>query len=98
MNRTYRLFGTSTSQLKEMSFWFVAIEDKSIEEAWTLLGDFSGIKNVANYVARIGLYFSTSRQTAVKRFKKNIFILLFFNRFHFDMLINCHQVCNSLQQ
>jgi hypothetical protein len=40
MERTYRLFGTSTSQLKEISFWFVAIEDKPIEEAWKILGDF----------------------------------------------------------
>jgi hypothetical protein len=65
LGKTYRLFGTSTSQLKEMSFWFVALQDISIEEAWRFLGDFSGIKNVANYVARIGLYFSTSQETQV---------------------------------
>ncbi|CAF1143464.1 unnamed protein product [Didymodactylos carnosus] len=65
MGRTYRLFGTSSSQLKEMSFWFAAIENRSIEQAWQDLGDFSEIKNVANYVARIGLYFSTSRETEI---------------------------------
>ncbi|CAF4406086.1 unnamed protein product, partial [Rotaria sp. Silwood2] len=65
MGRTYRLFGTSTSQLKEMSFWFVAIEDRPIEKAWEEFGNFSSIKNVANYVARIGLYFSTSHETGV---------------------------------
>ncbi|CAF1024519.1 unnamed protein product [Adineta steineri] len=66
MNKTYRLFGTSTSQLKEMSFWFLAnSENKSIEELWRVLGDFSSIKNVANYVARIGLYFSTSNETDI---------------------------------
>jgi hypothetical protein len=65
MNRTYRLFGTSTSQFKEMSFWFVDIQNKSIEDAWKILGDFSAIKNVANYVARIGLYFSTTHETQV---------------------------------
>jgi hypothetical protein len=71
MGKTYRLFGTSTSQLKEMSFWFAAIQDKSIEEAWKFLGDFSGIKNVANYVARIGLYFSTSQETQVYCIEQN---------------------------
>ena len=65
MGKTYRLFGTSTSQLKEMSFWFVAIENKSIEDAWEILGDFSSVKNIAKHVARVGLYFSTSQETEV---------------------------------
>ncbi|CAF3947011.1 unnamed protein product [Rotaria sordida] len=72
MGRIYRLFGTSTSQLKEMSFWFAAIEDKPIEKAWEELGNFSSIKNVANYVARIGLYFSTSHATGISfKYEKN---------------------------
>ncbi|CAF1643998.1 unnamed protein product [Rotaria sp. Silwood1] len=72
MGRTYRLFGTSTSQLKEMSFWFAAIEDRPIEKAWEELGDFSLINNVAKYVARIGLYFSTSHATGVSfTYEKN---------------------------
>lgn len=51
--KTYRLFRTSTSQLKEMSFWFLHFQDRQIEEAWTILGDFQSIKNVPNYVTRI---------------------------------------------
>ncbi len=68
LGKTYRLFGTSSSQLREMSFWFIDIGHKPIEQAWKEWGDFSGITNVANYVARIGLYFTTSYTTGVKRF------------------------------
>ena len=63
MGKTYRLFGTSTSQMKEMSFWFLDLKNRSLEDAWKLLGDFNSIKNVAQYVARIGLFFSTARRT-----------------------------------
>ena len=97
MGRIYRLFGTSSSQLKEMSFWFLAINNKSIEEAWNDLGDFSDIKNVANYIARIGLYFSTSHATQVNGlifFDRIIkpFSSSRFDRFRFNMLKNFHQI------
>jgi hypothetical protein len=68
MGRTYCLVGASSSQLREMSFWFMASDKGSIENAWEIFGDFSGIKNVATFVARIGLYFTTSRETQVNRF------------------------------
>ncbi|UJR11489.1 hypothetical protein I4U23_015669 [Adineta vaga] len=48
-----------------MSFWFLANGNRSIEDAWKELGDFSDIKNVATYIARIGLYFSTSKDTKI---------------------------------
>jgi hypothetical protein len=68
MGRTYRLVGASSSQLREMSFWFMASDKGSIENAWKVLGDFSAIKNVATFTARIGLYFTTTRETKVNRF------------------------------
>ena len=73
VGKNYRLFGTSTSQLKEMSFWFFTSETRTIEEGWRELGDFSGIKNVANYIARIGLYFSTSQKTGVSSISNDRF-------------------------
>jgi hypothetical protein len=74
MGRTYRLFGASSSQLRDMSFWFIANNNRSIEEAWKLLGDFSAIKNVANCIARIGLYLTTSRETEVNKFVLSILV------------------------
>jgi hypothetical protein len=65
MGRTYRFFGASNSQLREMSLWFIANENRSVEEAWKVFGDFSAINNVATFIARIGLYFTTSRETQV---------------------------------
>ena len=54
--------GTSTSQMKEMSFWFIDLPPnlKDITDAHKELGDFSGIKNIATYIARIGLYFTAT--------------------------------------
>lgn len=68
MGRTYRFFGASNSQLREMSLWFIANQNRSIEEAWKVFGEFSAIKNVATFIARIGLYFTTTRETQVNGF------------------------------
>jgi len=65
MNRTYRLFGTSTSQLKEMSFWFVALQDISIEEAWRFLGDFQYKKCCKLCSSNWSLFFNISRNTGL---------------------------------
>ena len=68
MGRTYRFVGASNSQLREMSFWFMTNNNQSIEDIWKNFGDFSTIKNVATFIARIGLYFTKSIETQVNRF------------------------------
>ncbi|CAF1326467.1 unnamed protein product, partial [Didymodactylos carnosus] len=65
-DKTYRFIGSSTSQLKDLSYWFLSLENKSIDQARQLLGNFSAINNVANYIARVGQYFSTTRQTQIR--------------------------------
>ena len=66
MNRTYYCIGSSSSQMKNFSYWFITLnEGESIDQVRAQFGDFHVIKNVATYVARIGLYFSTSTATGV---------------------------------
>lgn len=69
----YHLFGSSNSQLKEHSFWFIkasSLED--IDQKRLQLGRFNEITNLGTYVARLGLWFSTSSPTNVR---VNIIIL-----------------------
>ncbi len=66
MNRVYYCIGSSTSQMKKFSYWFTKLNDgETIDQVRAQFGDFTAIKNVATYVARIGLYFSTSAATGV---------------------------------
>ncbi len=66
MNRIYYCIGSSTSQMKNFSYWFTTLNDgETIDQVRAQFGDFTVIKNVATYVARIGLYFSTSTATGV---------------------------------
>ncbi|CAM4813503.1 unnamed protein product [Rotaria magnacalcarata] len=66
-NNCYHAFGASNSQLRESSYWF--IRAKSREEAHEKrqkFGDFSRINNVGKYVARLGLWFSTTHSTGIE--------------------------------
>lgn len=66
MNKTYYCIGCSTSQMKNFSYWFTTLNNgETIDQIQAQFGDFTAIKNVATYVARIGLYFSTSTPTGV---------------------------------
>ncbi|CAF0893708.1 unnamed protein product [Adineta ricciae] len=60
--KTYKYMGSSTSQMKEMGFWFIDLPSniKDIQTAYNILGRFDKIKNIATYIARIGQYFSTT--------------------------------------
>ncbi|UJR24243.1 hypothetical protein I4U23_027210 [Adineta vaga] len=72
LGRTYRFVGASNSQLREMSFWFIATYHQSVEDIWKIFGNFSTIQNVATYIARIGLYFTKSIETQmIFRFEKD---------------------------
>lgn len=55
----YHLFGSSNSQLKEHSFWFIkAFSLEDIHQKRQILGKFDQIRNLGTYVARLGLWFS----------------------------------------
>jgi len=63
----YHLFGTSNSQLKEHSFWFIkALSLEEIHQKRQLLGEFDKIRNIGTYVARLGLWFSKTDPTNVR--------------------------------
>ena len=66
MDKVYYCIGSSTSQMKNFSYWFTTLnEGETIDQVRAQFGDFTNIKNVATYVARVGLYFSTSSSTGV---------------------------------
>ncbi|CAF1087992.1 unnamed protein product [Didymodactylos carnosus] len=53
MNRVYYCLASSTSQMKDFSYWFIALNDgETTDQVLMQYGDFSGIKNLATYVAR----------------------------------------------
>ena len=62
LDRTFKFIGTSTGQMKELAFWFIDLPSDipDITAAHRVLGRFDGIKNIAQYVARVGQYFSTT--------------------------------------
>lgn len=62
----YHLFGSSNSQIKEHSFWFLkAFSLDEIDRKRELLGEFHRINNLGTYVARLGLWFSKTDPTNV---------------------------------
>ena len=72
-------FGSSGSQVKKAEFWFMAPVNTTPDEAPSkvnraraALGDFRTIKNVATYIARVGLYLTTSKPTAVSLISNEI--------------------------
>ncbi|CAF2874818.1 unnamed protein product [Rotaria sp. Silwood2] len=67
MNRIYYCVGSSTSQRKNFSYWFTTLYDgETIDQVRAQFGDFTAIKNLATYVARVGQYFSTSSPTGIR--------------------------------
>jgi hypothetical protein len=66
MDRVYYCAGSSTSQAKNFSYWFTALNDgETIDQVRAQFGNFTAVKNLATYVARLGQYFSTSKATGV---------------------------------
>ncbi|UJR27363.1 hypothetical protein I4U23_008655 [Adineta vaga] len=70
---TYYYFGSSGSQMKKQEFWFMSPVNESatnaaskVNEARTILGDLKKIRNVATYIARVGLYLSSSKSTDIQ--------------------------------
>ncbi|CAF1518083.1 unnamed protein product, partial [Rotaria sordida] len=73
-SKKFKYMGASTSQLKEKAFWFIDLPSplKNIQEAHKILGDFSGIKNIATYIARVGQYFSKIEDKKAIRSNNNL--------------------------
>ncbi|CAF4988909.1 unnamed protein product, partial [Rotaria sp. Silwood1] len=62
-DRYYRYLHHSQSQLRASQFWFYYHEprvNKSFDDAYRWMGDFSEEKNIAKYASRIALCFSTT--------------------------------------
>ncbi|KAK3827571.1 MAG: RNA dependent RNA polymerase-domain-containing protein [Benniella sp.] len=62
-NRTYEFLSFSASQLRENSAWFYCPEggNPTIESIHNWMGDFSRIKSIPKYAARMGQCFSSTR-------------------------------------
>eukprot|EP00803_Ostreobium_quekettii_P007311 evm.model.scf_1455.3 EVM.evm.TU.scf_1455.3 scf_1455:37320-39172(+) len=61
----YRFLASSNSQIKDHACYFVrdnGVDRPGAIRSW--IGNLAGIKNVATYVSRLGLGFSTSTETA----------------------------------
>ncbi|KAK3827569.1 MAG: RNA dependent RNA polymerase-domain-containing protein [Benniella sp.] len=65
-NRTYEFLSFSASQLRENSAWFYCPEggNPTIESIHNWMGDFSRIKSIPKYAARMGQCFSSTRAIA----------------------------------
>jgi hypothetical protein len=65
----YHLFGSSSSQLKEHSFWFIKASTlDEIDQKRSELGQLDRIDNLGTYAARLGLWFSTTSPTNVSKY------------------------------
>ncbi|PON45920.1 RNA-dependent RNA polymerase-type, partial [Parasponia andersonii] len=65
-DKNFEFLGFSSSQLKENSAWmFASREGLTVEDIRNWMGDFSHIRNVAKYAARLGQSFSSSRETFI---------------------------------
>lgn len=71
-NLIYCYYGSSGSQMKKQEFWFMThtkVDSTNVVSqvnlARTGLGNLKKIQNVATYIARVGLYLTTSKQTDV---------------------------------
>ncbi|RIA90179.1 RNA dependent RNA polymerase-domain-containing protein [Glomus cerebriforme] len=61
-DRHYEFLAFSSSQLRDHSCWFFAsTHDLTASDIRNWMGDFSSIKNVAKYAARMGQCFSSTR-------------------------------------
>ncbi|RHZ65049.1 hypothetical protein Glove_319g157 [Diversispora epigaea] len=67
-DRHYEFLAFSSSQLREHSCWFFApAHDLTADDIRAWMGEFSSIKNVAKYAARMGQCFSSTRAIAQLR-------------------------------
>jgi hypothetical protein len=65
----YHLFGSSNSQLKDHSFWFIKASTlNDIDQKRLQLGQLDKIPNLGTYVARLGLWFSETSPTGVSKY------------------------------
>ncbi|CAF1212000.1 unnamed protein product [Adineta ricciae] len=83
----YHLFGSSNSQLKEHSFWFIKASSlDEIHRKRQVLGQLDQIRNLGTYVARLGLWFSKTDPT-------NIQLTYCSNESEFHRRIRQREVC-----
>lgn len=83
----YHLFGSSNSQIKDHSFWFIksfSLDDIHFKRQ--LLGDFNQIYNIGTYVARLGLWFSKTEPTNIK-------LNYYLNKNQFDFNVEQGEKC-----
>ncbi|CAG8594773.1 3523_t:CDS:2 [Diversispora eburnea] len=67
-DRHYEFLAFSSSQLREHSCWFFApAHDLTADDIRAWMGEFSSIRNVAKYAARMGQCFSSTRAIAQLR-------------------------------
>jgi hypothetical protein len=65
-NRSFKYFGSSGSQLNDQAGWFLSLPPRTtMDTARNQIGDLSKIYNVSTYIARVGLYLTTSKSTEV---------------------------------
>ncbi|CAF0997471.1 unnamed protein product [Adineta steineri] len=65
-NRRYYFIGSSNSQLKKKSYWFVKADSlDDVHQKRKQLVDFDEINNLGKYIARVGLWFSSSMSTGI---------------------------------
>jgi hypothetical protein len=72
-NLMYYYFGSSGSQMKKQEFWFMTfvntnstdVAASKVNTARLDLGNLKKIQNIATYIARVGLYLTTSKPTDV---------------------------------
>jgi hypothetical protein len=65
-NRSFRYFGSSGSQMNDQAGWFLSLpQGTTMDSAREQIGDLSKIYNVSTYIARVGLYLTTSKSTGV---------------------------------
>ncbi|CAF2924367.1 unnamed protein product [Rotaria sp. Silwood2] len=63
----YHLFGSSNSQLKEHSFWFIKASTlDDIDQKRLQLGQLNQIENLSTYITGLDLWFSRSSSTGIK--------------------------------
>ena len=63
-DKKFEFLGFSSSQLRENSAWmFASREGLTADDIRKWMGDFSHIRNVAKYAARLGQSFGSSRET-----------------------------------
>ena len=66
-NGYYRYFGSSNSQMKEQAGWFLLLPpNENMDQAREKIGKVSKIRSVSTYIARVGLYLTTSRSAGVR--------------------------------